>query len=185
MAQAKKETRPARRVPQDIGVIEIIHKFSKNIKGDGIMSVMIDYFARYREKATIDALRDYYDQKWKLENDPKRIRELTESITAPQGMSVTPVHGGGSRREERLCEVIDKKAVIENGYRRAVEYHREFEPCWNRLTDDERNILTLRFVDYLDGGGIKRTMDKYNISKTEAYRRSDQALRRLTKLLYW
>ncbi len=147
------------------------------------MSVLIDFFNR--ERATIDALRDFLDQQWKLENDPKRIRELGEDLASPQGMSTVPIHGGGSRREEALCEAIDKKTILENGYRRAQEYNDEFMPCWERLTEDERYMLTMRFVEHLDGGGIKHIMEKHSLSRAEAYRRSDKALKRLTKLLFW
>lgn len=147
------------------------------------MSSLIEYFDR--EKTTIAILREYHDQQWKLDHDPQRIRELSESLTAPKAMSTTPTHGGGSRREEKLVELIDKKTVLEQGYHRAREYMREFGPCWERLTDQERDLLRMRFVDYLDGGGIGRIMEKYHVGKTEAYDRSNRALRRLSKLLFW
>ncbi len=85
--------------------------------------VMIEYLDQ--KKATIDAMRDYYDQQWKLENDPKRIRELDKSVNALQGINMTSIRvsGGESSREDKICEVIDKKTVIEYGYRRAVAYN--------------------------------------------------------------
>lgn len=147
------------------------------------MSKMLDYIDR--EKTTIAILKDYHDQLWKLENDRRLIRELNEDITSPKGMSSTPVHGGGSRREETLCSVIDKKDVLEKGYKQAQQYHVEFAPCWEQLTDTERDILSLRFIEHYESGGIKNIMRKYNISKSEAYNRSNYALKRLAGLLFW
>lgn len=147
------------------------------------MSKLIGYIDRPR--ATIAILRDYRDQLWKLENDPRRIREIEEAVASPRGMSAAAVRGGGSRFEEHLCAAIDKKDVLREGQRQAKEYKAEFMPCWARLTDEERDMLTLRFVDYREGNGIKAIMEKYNVSKSEAYNRSNEALSRLTKLLFW
>lgn len=147
------------------------------------MSKLIDYFDP--ERATINALRDFRDQYWKLEHDPVRIQEMDANITTPRGMSSTPVHGGGSHFEETLCAVIDKKAVLREGHRRAMDYDREFAPCWMQLTDEERDLLTLRFVDRSEGSGISIIMRKYNWEKTKAYQRSNEALQRLSKLLFW
>lgn len=147
------------------------------------MSKLIGYIDRTR--ATIAILRDYRDQIWKLENEPKRIREIEEGVTSPRGMSAAAVHGGGSRFEEHLCAVIDQKDLLREGHRQAEEYEAEFLPCWERLTNTERDLLTLRFVDYREGNGINAIMEKHNVSKSEAYNRSNAALDRLTKLLFW
>lgn len=147
------------------------------------MSALIGYIDT--ERTTISILRAYHDQQWKLENDLRRIKELSDDLATPHAMSATPVHGGGSRREEMLVDQIDRKAVLEKGYQQAKEYMSEFKPCWERLTEEEREILRLRFVECLDGNGIPHIMEKYHIGKTEAYNRSNRALRRLSILLLW
>ena len=138
-------------------------------------------------RATIAMLRDFRDQQWKLERMPERIREIDERLRAVRSPSAeaTPVHGGGNRLEESLCAAIDQKDIAVRDLNQAQEYTRDFMPCWERLTEDERFILTAHFIDRDEGGGIQTIMRKYHIEKSEAYRRSDDALERLSKLLYW
>jgi len=146
---------------------------------------LLEYFNR--EGATVSILRDFNDQAWKLENDAQRISELDSEMTAVRGaaLSPTPVQGGGTRMEDMLVNTIDKKAVYEHGYKQAEEYHRELLPAWERLTDAERFMLKARYVNNDEYNGISAIMEYYHISRTEAYNRSNKALRRLTKLLFW
>lgn len=139
------------------------------------------------ERATIKILRDWYDQHWKLENSSERISELNKRMRAVKIVSIdsVPVQGGANKAEENLCTLIDRKALLEKEYCGAREYDEEVSVCWDRLTPDEQKILEYRWIDHENGNGIQRIMQEFNIEKSEAYRRCDTALKRLSKLLFW
>ena len=81
--------------------------------------------------------------------------------------------------------VMDREVVTGRGYRCACEFLNEVEPAWDRLSPDEQFMLRARFIDRDEGGGIESIMKALYIGRTEAYRRSDLALNKLAKLLYW
>ncbi len=148
------------------------------------MAKLIQYIDR--ERATIAALRDYRDQLWKLEADPERIKELRAIIEAPARGVISQVTTRGSRStEDRVDAMIDRVSVLEQGYQQAEEYQDELAPCWARLSPEERDMLTLRWVDWDEGGGIDAIMAKYHVEKSAAYERSNAALKRLSLLLFW
>lgn len=139
------------------------------------------------KRATIAILKDWRDMEWRREHGTELLVEINDRLTAVRGTfnDATPVQGGGNMREDIVCGLLDKKDVALNGKRLADEYFIEIAAAWERLTDDERYILTARFVDGKDGGGIQRIMDRYTVEKTRAYDLANAALDRLTKLLFW
>ena len=138
------------------------------------------------EKTTIAILKDYLDQEWKLENDPKRLREIDAGLRAPNSaLYDLPVQGGAIGEEEKWCAALDKKSLISYGYQQAREYLSEFMPAWERLSKEEQNLLRIRYIDHLEPRAIERVMREHHISKSEAYNRLNTALSRLTKLLFW
>ena len=146
---------------------------------------IVDYIDT--RKTTIAILRDYRDQAWKLETADARMAEIDaqlDGLTSPLG-NPTPGGSGRNTTEERICAAIDRKTVEEYGITKAKEYKRDIDFCWIRLSDMERDILTLRYIDHEEGDGVKKIMEKYHIEKSEAYRRSDDALQHLAKLLFW
>ena len=48
-----------------------------------------------------------------------------------------------------------------------------------------RICLTARFIDYEDGDGIKKIMERFHVERSEAYNRSKNALARFARLLFW
>lgn len=143
----------------------------------------IDYLDT--EKATIKMLKNWYDQNWKLERGEERIAEINRRMYSYKSISdSTPVQGGDSKMEASLCNSIDQKTAALHGIKKAKEYKKDIEECWDRLTNEERYCLLVRFVDD-EPNGIGKIMEKYHISKTEAYNRSNDALSRLAGLIYW
>ena len=138
-------------------------------------------------KTTIAVLRAWRDQFWKLETARERLAELDARLTALRSplANASPGGGGNHSAEERLCAGIDKKTVAEHGIRKAQEYKNDISAAWERLSTGERDYLTLRWIDHEEGDGIRKIMAKYHIEKSEAYRRSEDALQRLAKLLFW
>lgn len=150
------------------------------------MSVAVKYLDPHR--ATIMMLRDYYDQQWKAEYGKEQIRQIQASMESiPAVVGKMPVSGGGGNHaEDALVSGIDRKTVAEYGYHQAVEYMNLMDACLKRLTDQERRLLEIRYIDYYEeGNGIHRIMEEFHISQAEAYKRSNQALLRLKNLLFW
>lgn len=139
------------------------------------------------KRTTISMLKDWYDQRWKLDNSPAKIAEINDRMTSVKSASgnPTPVQGGANQMEDRLCKSIDQKAVAMHGLKKAREYEWDISMCWQRLTEEERFCLTARFIDHEEGNGIAKIMNRLNVEKSEAYNRSNAALERLSKLLFW
>lgn len=151
--------------------------------------MLIDYLTdeKKRLQATKDILRDWRDQEWKNTNGLSQIEEIETSLTSTTSrMGSTPVTGGGGNKvESAMTEGIYRKEIAEKGYLKAREYMGQIAPCWNRLTEDERYMLMVRFIDHVEGDGIQRIMHRYHIEKTEAYTRSNAALSHLARLIFW
>ena len=143
---------------------------------------MSDYIDK--TKTTADILRDWRDQQWKAENGRERLAEINARLNSVTGR-VGAVVSSGSRNVDAMAEGLAKKEIVARGYDMARDYLRELLPCWERLSEEEQYMLTVRFIDRDEGNGIGRIMDKYHVSRSEAYRRSDAALNRLSKLLFW
>ena len=147
---------------------------------------MTDYIDR--NKTTVDILRDWHDQQWKAEIGREQLAEIDARLHR-----VTAKPGGGIGRgslengvEAALAQELTRKTeIIARGYYMARDYVRELQPCWERLSEAERFMLTARYIDRDEKYGIQRIMNEYHISRSEAYRRSDAALNRLSKLLFW
>ena len=145
---------------------------------------LIDYIDT--EKTTIAILRDWNDQNWKFDFNKDKIEEITSRLTSMASRTdKVLVSGGSNDTDGKYAAVIDKKTVLEHGFKLASEYRNELMPCWQRLTDDEQFMLVCRFIDKDEGRGVETIMARYFISKTEAYNRSNEALRRLAKLIFW
>lgn len=136
------------------------------------------------KKATEALLRDWYNQSWKLSNKEMEIEKINARLTnTTSKLSAAPSHGGGNKVEEAIVEGIYRKDALEEGERQAEEYFAELLPAWEQLTDEEREILTSRFIER--DGNVFKIMKRLHIEKSEAYRRSDAALEHLGRLLYW
>ena len=138
--------------------------------------------------ATVQMLRDYYDQKWKAEYGKDKVRQIQSSMEClPATLGKIPVNNGsGSRAEDALIAGIDRKAIAEYSYQQACEYMETMDACLSRLSVQERRLLELRYIDYhTEGNGIARIMEEFHVGQAEAYRRSNRALMRLKKLLFW
>lgn len=147
--------------------------------------MLIDYIDPV--KTTIAILKDWRDQEWKANYGKEQVDEIITRLTSTTShLGSTPVSGGGGNKvEAAMAEGIHQKEIAEHGYTKAREYMGQMAPCWNRLADDERYMLMVRFIDHAEGDGIKRIMERYCIEKTEAYNKSNAALKHLSRLIFW
>ncbi|NLL91648.1 MAG: hypothetical protein GX222_04415 [Ruminococcaceae bacterium] len=149
------------------------------------MSELINYIDPV--KVTICILRDWSDKHWKATYGDEKVAEINSQMTSIKGASLdkTPVTGGASRTEEMLCAAIDKKDILLKGREQARAYIEELMPYWERLTEEEQFLLTTRFIERNGERWEDKVTRRYYISRSEAYRRSDAALKRLASLLFW
>ena len=141
-----------------------------------------------KRTAAIDALKDYASMEYIIQTCPDdlsdaRDRMTTVASSAPTGM---PRQKNPHSGEARLAASIDEIDVLKERYRRALEYMEWFSPAWETLTEDERFILNECFLreDISKTEAILNVGDRLHIERSWVYRKKDQALDRLTLLLY-
>ena len=146
------------------------------------MTELLKTIGEDKERIMIKHLKKWRDMEYKLDTAGESIKTIEAYMTSyPATLGSTPVQGGSSKREDCLINAIDEKTLIEEGVRAAREYFAELLPAWRRLTDDERFMLTVRYIDD-DHQGIQHIMSRYHVEKTEAYNRSNAALNRLASI---
>lgn len=98
----------------------------------------------------------------------------------------------------RCCDYIDTEEtterILKDYYRQmckaekgdssALEYFRELMPAFNHLSEAERFALSARYIDQ-DKNHTRKIIQKYRISKSEAYNRVNEALKHLARLIFW
>ncbi len=138
------------------------------------------------KRATIAVLRDLRTQQWIAEHSKEQISYIDRQLIAiPTGMgevrSSAPYSGNS---ETARAKKLDKKTLVVRKYEKACEFIQEFEPGWVQLSRQEQDLLTFRFIDHEEKDGIQKIMHTYCVSKSEAYRMSNNALEKLAKLLF-
>lgn len=138
--------------------------------------------------AAIDALKDYASMEYIIQNHPDEVEDVRDRMTAlpssiPTGI---PRQKDPHAVETRLAASLDEIDVLKERYRRALEYMEWFGPAWDALTEDEQFILTELFLRE----GISKTEailnigEHLHIERSWVYKKRDQAMERLTLLLY-
>ena len=88
-------------------------------------------------------------------------------------------------RENSLLAGIDEIDVLKERYRQALEYMEWFRPAWEQLSEDERYVLDVFYMNGEEGvEGIDQIMRQFKIEKSSAYNRKNRSLNHLTTLLY-
>ena len=126
-------------------------------------------------------LAKWRDYAYILASARGEIERLDEyMISYPATLGSTPVQGGSSKREDCLVNTIDAKVLLEAQLECANNYFAELKPAWDTLTDEEKDYITLRYID--PDTDIHDVMRKYHIEKTEAYQRCNNAVMRLASV---
>lgn len=104
----------------------------------------------------------------------------------------------GAEYMRRFCDYIDTVETTERilkdycrqmhraekGDPCALEYFSQLMPAFNHLSEAERFILSARYIDQ-DKNHTRKIIQKYRISKSEAYNRANEAVRHLARLIFW
>nr|DAF75774.1 MAG TPA: Protein of unknown function (DUF722) [Caudoviricetes sp.] len=141
---------------------------------------MIDYkkickweLGRYYEKRlAIDSLQDEIDT----------LNARMEGIRSP-ARDATPVQGGSSTAEERIINAICNRDNLTVNHKLVKWQVRQMDRGLSILTEQQRRILEVA-VMRREYNAIDRLCEELHISKSELYRREDEALRRYTICRY-
>ena len=140
-----------------------------------------------KRQATMDAIGAYNAMNFIVKHtaeDVQKVRERMGGATSPTLDGMPHTHDPRSR-ENSLLSGIAEIDVLQERYRQAVEYMDWFKPAWDQLTDDERYVLDVFYMNANEcTDGIALIMDHFHIVRGSAYNRKNAALKRLVCLLY-
>jgi len=135
-----------------------------------------------REEWTQRALDKYLDHEWRIENGRTLTEELEGELYDLKSTSIVVSSRGGGDPEGAIAGVIDAKSMIQHGYKKSEAFMHLFNLAWDRLTCDERFMITVMRIEKDKKNGIKRIMERLNYGDTQAYKKSKQAFDRLVEL---
>lgn len=137
------------------------------------------------KREAIDKLRCYAARKNALVSIPQEIRKLEDAFAGIRSATTdgTPVHGGGSSREDMLLSNIAHRDELERSLRQAKGTVAIVERGLSVLDAEERLVLD-RFYIHPARGNADRLCEELGIEKASVYRRKESALRRFTIALY-
>lgn len=134
---------------------------------------------------SVQRLKDYEKRKYALANIPEQIRSLEEQFVSIRAASTdaTPVRDSSNRREDMLVYNIAKREELKHNLSIARREVKLTEKGLDALTEEEQRILELFFIRRPDNH-IEKLCDELFTSKTELYRRKDEALKNFTIAVY-
>lgn len=137
------------------------------------------------KREAIDKLRKHEARKAATQSIPEEIRLYEEAYNAIRSASTdsTPVHGGGSTREDALLSNIVHRQELESAAKQARWAVRIVERGLEAVDPEERLILD-RFYINPAKGNVERLCGELGIEKASVYRRRDAALQHFTIALY-
>ena len=138
--------------------------------------------------AAADAVKDFVIMDFIVRNHSDKMLESQSRMMAIHSPAFTemPRCSDPFSPEAQVASAIDEMDIVQERYRRALEYMEWFRPAWKALTEDERYVLE-EFYQGADGSvidGIANICNRYHIERSAAYKRKSRALYRLTTMLY-
>ena len=140
-----------------------------------------------KREATKEAVRAYNSMKFVVAHGEEEIKEVRSRM----GGATTPALDGMPRthnpqsHENSLLAGIAEIDVLKERYRQALEYMEWFMPALEQLSEDERYVLDVFYMNgEEDGGRIDHIMEHFKIMRKTAYNRASRSLNHLAMLLY-
>ena len=140
-----------------------------------------------KRNATKEAVRAYNNMNFIV----KHAHEEMQEVRGRMGGATSPILDGlphnhnPQNRENSLLAGIDEIDILKERYRQALEYMDWFKPAWEQLSDDERYVLDVFYMNGDESGdGIEQIMRQFKIEKSSAYSRANRSLNHLSMLLY-
>jgi len=141
-----------------------------------------------KRRAAEDAIKDRGSMEYIIATHREDEAALREDLADPASSALSGLPGAHDPHagEARLAGGIDEINVLQERYRRALEYMAWFKPAWDTLSEDDRFMLIAFYgndeVNQTDA--IGSICDRFHIERTSAYNKKNRALARLTLLLY-
>ena len=134
---------------------------------------------------SIKRLREYEMRKQSLDNIKEQISILESQFTGLKAATAdgTPTGDNENRREDMLIHNISKREELKNNYKLVFRDISITENGLKALTEEERRILFVFFIER-QKNYVERLCEELFISKTELYRRKDEALKKFTMAGY-
>ena len=150
------------------------------------MSIMWKYLDK--RSATIAALKDYESMQFIIKHTGDEIRSQQDKmvgVASPNWDGMPHAHNPGAP-EDRIVNGIEEIDILKERYRQAVEYMEWFQPAWDQLTENERYVLEVFYMDSNSYGSnaVYYVASYFQVEQTTAYKRKNRALDRLTVLLF-
>lgn len=126
----------------------------------------------------INDLQTFNAKKEALVNIPEQIAELEARSTAIRSATAdgTPVKGGGSGREAMLLDNITERDRLQDALEQGRKDVAKIERALSVLTDTERRILQVRFIDREPGAIAKLSRELSLDERTVRNRQADALL---------
>lgn len=137
------------------------------------------------ERISVERLREYNGRLAAIESIPEQIKTLELQFKAIRSATKDgdPVKGGTTDREERLLSNISKRGELESNLEIAKREVQTTEKGLSVLTDKERRVLTVFFIDR-PKDHVKKLCEEMMFEKTKIYQIKDEALKKFTKAVY-
>ena len=141
-----------------------------------------------RRAAAINALRDYVTMETIIDNTPDDLKAIESDLPSLS----SPVLDGGRRAfnptavEDKILNHLERIDNRTRKYLQAKDYMDWFNPAWQALTDEERDVLEVCFLSGYESAtdAIYEVQERLNVERSTAYNRRKTALDHLTSLLY-
>jgi len=140
-----------------------------------------------KRRAAEDAIKDRGSMEYIIATHREDEAALREDLADPASSALSGLPGAHDPHagEARLAGGIDEINVLQERYRRALEYMAWFKPAWEAVSEDDRYVLTEFYCNERDQtDAIGNIGDHFHIERSSAYKRKNRALERLTILLY-
>ena len=139
-----------------------------------------------KKKGAIDAIEAYPQMDFIIRHTDEDIAKEQAKMISTSSMNLDgmPHAFNPQAAEDRIIEGIAEIDVLKERYRQAVEYMNWFRPAWDKLTEDDRYVLTAFFLDERTGCPVDIVADHFGIERTSAYSKRKRAIERITNLLY-
>ena len=150
------------------------------------MSIVWKYLDK--RAAVIAALKDYSVMQFIIANTDENIKAVHEEMTSLGNPSwdKLPKAPNPHAGEERLARSIDKIDVLRERYRQALEYMAWFQPAWDGLSSEEREVISEFYMvdDQQQIDAVYNICERFNIERSSAYNKKNRALNKLVGLMY-
>lgn len=112
-----------------------------------------------------------------LPNEIRALKNELYDIKASQTDKIIVSGGAGVSADDRVLYILQEIEKLENSYNRALSELRTTESALNALTEEDRELLRIRYFDHLKGWE-EYLMETMNIERATLYRKLKTALRR-------